>query len=188
MSTLLFVSRILVNFLSFLEQSGTSALLLMELFPFGGFIGVAPCSVKFVFNKLFSYQIKTEFSRVAFLCGSLLYVRIASTSRPASPLALALVLALSLALSRLGLAQVLAVALFLALSEPVVSLLLSFGRGSWGFLSIRVASTLRLASLLALALVLALSVALSRPVLAQALALSLALSGPVVSPLLSFGR
>ena len=81
-----------------------------------------------------------------------------------------------------------AVTLFLALSEPVVSLLLSFGRGSWGSLSIRVASTLRLASLWALTLVLALSVALSRPVLAQALALSLALSGPVVSPLLSFGR
>ena len=92
---------------------------------------------------------------------------------------LAPVLTLSSALYGLVLAQVLALTLSLALSGLVVSLLLSFGRCSWGFLSFRVASSPRLASLLALALVLALFVALPRPVVSLALALLLALSRPV---------
>ena len=96
-------------------------------------------------------------------------------------------LALSLALSRLKLAQVLALVLSLALSGRVVSLLL-FGRHLWDSLFVRVASVSRLVSLLALTLVLALPVALLRPKLAQVLVLSIALSGPVVSSLLSFGR
>ena len=59
---------------------------------------------------------------------STLPVTVASTSRPVSLLALAPVLTLSLVLSRPELDQVLALALSLALSEPVASLLLSFGR------------------------------------------------------------
>ena len=101
MNSLISVSHIQVSPLSSSEQIGTSKPLPPELVPSSGFITVTACSVKIIFAKFFFYQIKTPFAQRMFSWGSL-SVRVASTPKLASflALALALVLAPSLTLSR----------------------------------------------------------------------------------------